>query len=316
MSAVRIPWLLVVASLLLWGRVIAATPKSPGSIEDVAQCALNCLDQFLDGPIISQASKKRLCHDTSFNLIVTNCVRKACDVEDVLEYLRMEQNVCGRPSLDNDHSIRALNFFILGVAVTAVALRITTKVCRFTRWGLDDYFIIAAAAFTFLQCGMMIATTYEGLGHNIWTLDEDSVKKFFVYVLVVEFAYVLSLCLIKVSILCFFHRTFPAPLFRTIIIWTIGFTVLSAIVVCILASLQTFPTQPTQQGWKDDTSTHFKLDTQSLVLSHAGINVALDIWMFILPLTQLYHIGLKTKKKIGVILIFSVGIFPEKQTIA
>ncbi|KAL3600042.1 hypothetical protein FPOAC2_04271 [Fusarium poae] len=31
--------------------------------------------------------------------------------------------------------------------------------------------------------------------------------------------------------------------------------------------------------------------------------------MFVLPLTQLYHLGLKPKKKAGVMLIFSVGIF-------
>lgn len=51
-----------------------------------------------------------------------------------------------------------------------------------------------------------------------------------------------------------------------------------------------------------------RLDIQALILSHAGINVALDVWMFILPLTQLYNLGLKTRKKIGIILMFSVGI--------
>jgi hypothetical protein len=53
--------------------------------------------------------------------------------------------MCGRPDLDNDHNIRAINFFILGIAVTAVTLRIVTKVYRFTRWGADDYLIIAAS---------------------------------------------------------------------------------------------------------------------------------------------------------------------------
>ncbi|KAF4992391.1 hypothetical protein FGRMN_7203 [Fusarium graminum] len=312
MRAFSISWPFVVALLSLWGRVIAATPKTFESIDDVAQCALDCLDQFLDGPIPSQASEKRLCHETSFNLMVTKC---NIHWHASTEYLRMEQNVCGRPDLNNDHNIRAIHFVILSVVITVVALRLTTKVYRFTRWGVDEFFIIAASALAVLQFSMTIAMTYKGLGHNIWMLDEDSVTTYFVYSLVVEFAYVLSLCLIKVSILCFFHRTFPAPIFRTIIIWTIGFNVLSAVVFGILAGLQSFPTQPTQDGWKDDTSTQFKLDIMAVIISHAGLNVAMDIWMFILPLTQLYHIGLKTRKKIGVILIFSVGIFPEQQTI-
>jgi hypothetical protein len=53
--------------------------------------------------------------------------------------------MCGRPDLDKDHNIRAINFFILGFAVTAVTLRIVTKVYGFTRWGADDYLIIAAS---------------------------------------------------------------------------------------------------------------------------------------------------------------------------
>ncbi|KAJ4252368.1 hypothetical protein NW762_010966 [Fusarium torreyae] len=44
-------------------------------------------------------------------------------------------------------------------------------------------------------------------------------------------------------------------------------------------------------------------------ISHGAINVALDIWMLILPITQLYKIGLKLKKKLGVIAMLSVGLF-------
>jgi hypothetical protein len=107
--------------------------------------------------------------------------------------------------------------------------------------------------------------------------------------------------------LWFFYRTFPGVGFQRIVKWTIAFNIISALCICIFAACQSFPTEPTQEGWKDESS-GLKLNIQALVISHAGINVGLDIWMLILPLTQLYHLGLKTRKKIGVILIFSVGI--------
>ncbi|KAM6517657.1 hypothetical protein FSOLCH5_008624 [Fusarium solani] len=44
-------------------------------------------------------------------------------------------------------------------------------------------------------------------------------------------------------------------------------------------------------------------------ISHGALNVALDIWMLILPLSQLVKLGVKFKKKVGVIAMFSVGIF-------
>lgn len=43
-------------------------------------------------------------------------------------------------------------------------------------------------------------------------------------------------------------------------------------------------------------------------ISHGALNVALDIWMLILPLSQLLKLGVKFKKKVGVIAMFSVGI--------
>ncbi|QPC78026.1 hypothetical protein HYE68_008778 [Fusarium pseudograminearum] len=129
------------------------------------------------------------------------------------------------------------------------------------------------------------------------------------YLLVVEFTYVLSLCLIKLSILFFFLRIFPDPTFITIIRWTIALTILSTTIILVLAALQSAPTEPSQDGWDGFPNSGPRLDIQALILSHAGINVALDIWMFVLPLTQLYNLGLKARKKMGIMLIFGVGIF-------
>ena len=59
--------------------------------------------------------------------------------------MRTECVACNRPDIDNDHNIRAINFFILGAILVAVGIRIWTKVYRFTKWGIDDYLIITAA---------------------------------------------------------------------------------------------------------------------------------------------------------------------------
>ncbi|KAH7261660.1 hypothetical protein BKA59DRAFT_518643 [Fusarium tricinctum] len=308
MNPPTIPRLFVVALLCFRTHVVADRSQPAKPLEDSAPCAISCLNKLLEPPILSSQNKEWLCRDDDLSDSVTSCVRRDCTVRELLDFLNSEQSMCGRPDLDNDHNIRAINFLILGIAVTAVTLRIVSKVYRFTKWGVDDYLIIVASVFTAIQCSLMVAMTYEGLGHNIWTLDSNSITKFFTYLLVVEFAYVLSLCLIKVSILWFFYRTFPGVGFQRIVKWTIVFNILSAIIICVFAGCQGFPTEPTQQGWKNE-HTGYSLDIQALVISHAGINVGLDIWMFILPLTQLYHIGLKTRKKIGVILIFGFGIF-------
>lgn len=49
-------------------------------------------------------------------------------------------------------------------------------------------------------------------------------------------------------------------------------------------------------------------NTLKIVLAHCVVNLALDIWMLILPLTQLYNIGLKLNKKINVMAMFGLGL--------
>ncbi|KAK6725328.1 hypothetical protein SNK04_004133 [Fusarium graminearum] len=170
---------------------------------------MKCLDKFLERPIFSDASIERLCNVTTVSDNVLVCVRGGCSVKDLLEYMREERVSCNRADIDNDHNIRAINFFILGAILVSISIRLSTKFHRFTKWGVDDYLIIPAAILAAIQTIIMILMTWSGLGHDIWTISEETTTRFFIYLLVVEFTYVLSLCLIKLSILFFFLRIFP-----------------------------------------------------------------------------------------------------------
>lgn len=298
-------WPIVVIAISLCEPVYAKEYR----VQDAPECAMKCLDKFLERPIFSDASIERLCNVTTVSDNVLICVRGGCSVKDLLEYMREERVSCNRLDIDNDHNIRAINFFILGAILVSISIRLSTKFHRFTKWGVDDYLIIPAAILAAIQTIIMILMTWSGLGHDIWTISEETTTRFFIYLLVVEFTYVLSLCLIKMSILFFFLRIFPDPTFITIIRWTIALTILSTTIILVLAALQSAPTEPSQDGWDGFPNSGPRLDIQALILSHAGINVALDIWMFVLPLTQLYNLGLKARKKIGIMLIFGVGIF-------
>jgi hypothetical protein len=195
------------------------------------------------------------------------------------------------------------------MVVVLVVSRIVVKMQRTQSWGADDITIIAAAVFTVVQCIMMGLMTFKGLGRNIWLFNDKTITTFYVYLLVVQYAYVLSLCLVKLSILFFFLRTFPDQRFRTFVKWTIGFNILTTIIFSICGALQRQPIYLLWEGWKDFPPKGTTLNIPAIIFSHAAINIALDVWMFVLPLTQLYHLGLKPKKKAGVMLIFSVGIF-------
>lgn len=90
--------------------------------------------------------------------------------------------------------------------------------------------------------------------------------------------------------------------------WTMGSILLTTLICLILLSIQRTPLHLFWEGWKDKVPKGVILDVHALGISHGAINVVLDIWMLILPLTQLYALGIKLKKKIGVIAMFSVGL--------
>ncbi|OHE91517.1 CFEM domain-containing protein [Colletotrichum orchidophilum] len=61
-------------------------------------------------------------------------------------------------------------------------------------------------------------------------------------------------------------------------------------------------------GWKGDMKGKC-FDLNAFAMSHGALNVALDAWMLVLPAKQVFSLRMQRKKKLGVMLMFSVGIF-------
>ncbi|KAM5384612.1 hypothetical protein ACJZ2D_001357 [Fusarium nematophilum] len=215
------------------------------------------------------------------------------------------------------------------LAIVCFAMRMTSKTLG-SQWGSDDSLIMASFVFTisfviilqiseswplrtaaFAPNPSSYSVIPQGLGLNIWVLTDDQITTFQKCLVVAEFDYVFTLSLIKASILLFFLRifAFSGKRFRIVVWLTMVYNFLSCLLFLIMGTLQRRPLRLLWDGWKDEEPRGEMLDVNALAFSHAGINVALDVWMLVLPLIQLYQLGLKTRKKIEVIAMFSVGVF-------
>jgi hypothetical protein len=113
---------------------------------------------------------------------------------------------------------------------------------------------------------------------------------------------------VNASILAFYLRIFPDRKFR-ITVWLTQTFNLSSTFVCLIVMLTL--RRPVALNWEDweGIYPYGRVRSQELLyLTHAMLNITLDVWMVIIPTTQLYYLGLKIRKKIGVIAMFSVGI--------
>ncbi|CAD0020580.1 unnamed protein product [Aureobasidium pullulans] len=129
-----------------------------------------------------------------------------------------------------------------------------------------------------------------------------------VFSVLCEIFYFASLTATKISILAFFLRVFPQQQFRKIIYGVIGICVAYGLSF-VLAT--TFQCNPVPYSWKQLDST-YQGSCNNIHLQgwmSAIFNIIIDLIILILPLKELYALQTSLKKKLMVMVMFSLGIF-------
>lgn len=146
-----------------------------------------------------------------------------------------------------------------------------------------------------------------GLGRDIWTLEPWKITVFLKITFVFEVLYTLTLGLIKTSILFLYLRIFLDPRFRRIVWATQVFNLLLVVSFIVSDFLQC---QPISFMWEsqDSDKTGHCFNINALAWAHSALNIALDFWMLYLPATQVWSLQMQVKKKIGILLMFGIGI--------
>ncbi|KXH47662.1 hypothetical protein CSAL01_07022 [Colletotrichum salicis] len=267
------------------------------SLADAPQCSTKCLFQAMSQPAFANQSQAELCVDEGFNNFVGGCVQQGCSM--------VESLTCGFPLSDYRNESRATSLSMFILAVAFFACRITVKVMSFCLPLTNNPGQAALIPFVVLIQYMIP----QGLGLDIWVLHDYQITTFLRYLLMVQTLYIFVLAIIKASILLFFLRIFPEKKFRIAVWWTLAYDLFVGFIFIVFSLVQRQPTWLIWEGWRDKDLRGVILDLNKMGLAHGGMNIALDVWMLILPLTQLYKLNLKMKKKLGIIAMFSVGIF-------
>ncbi|KAJ0269410.1 hypothetical protein COL940_012497 [Colletotrichum noveboracense] len=118
---------------------------------------------------------------------------------------------------------------------------------------------------------------------------------------VLQLFYILDLAVIKASIICLYLRVFSIRSFRT------GFNFLLGFSYVLLSLVQCQPLNHYWNGW-DGRHPGKCADLNLIGLTHVGFNIGLDVWMLILPASQVYKLNLPLKKKLGVMAMFGVVV--------
>ncbi|KAK2770921.1 CFEM domain-containing protein [Colletotrichum kahawae] len=122
--------------------------------------------------------------------------------------------------------------------------------------------------------------------------------------------YTLAIAALKATILFFYQRVFGgfSSLFTTILWCTQAFNLLTFIGFTIPTIAQCQPLSFAWEGW-DGRHEGFCLNILSMIVTHAAVNIGLDIWMLVLPSTQVLRLNLRWREKAEILAMFGIGIF-------
>jgi len=188
-----------------------------------------------------------------------------------------------------------------------VIIRLVFKTLVTRKLTSDDYvFVLLTLLATPNTVITHFGTVANGVGRDIWTLTPQNINDFLFYFYIETFIYFFNVMLNKLCLLLFYLRIFPGRTVRHLLLGTITFAVLYGVVFFFLGIFQCWPVSYVWLHW-DGEHEGKCLNLNAIAWSNAGISIALDLWMLVIPLAQLKNLTLHWRKKVGVALMFFVG---------
>ncbi|OHE92445.1 CFEM domain-containing protein [Colletotrichum orchidophilum] len=295
-------------------------------LPDIPQCAVRCQLEAIPQTACAPNNQTCLCKDTSYINLVEPCVKANCKVKEALgQYMKpplkepllivhpVTQNIttteCGFPTTNDFAVIKIIRIVLFLVLPTlAIILRLIVKIARISTWGADDTTIVLAYIFLITIIPLNHLNEMNGAGRDIWTLSFDQIDHYFMTFFIAQLLYTTNLMLIKCSILFIFLRIFPGEKIRVVLWATQAFSLALGVAYILLGVFQCQPIDLVWKQWSREYPGHC-VPLITIGLSHGAINIALDVWMLLLPVTQVMALNMKRQKKWAVLFMFSLGLF-------
>ncbi|ROT43748.1 CFEM domain-containing protein [Sodiomyces alkalinus F11] len=302
--------LAVVIQLAVWTLVQAQETDPLASLMVFPECARPCIATAFMGGLCAPTDQACICGDEQFQQNVTLCVSESCIIPDMLATRNTSLTNCNVPVRDRSGDYVVISNAMAVTAAIFLVIRFVYKIfMAHVELGMDDWIILAAAISMIPSAVITVhGSAANGLGRDIWTLEPEQITKVLMYFYCMAFLYFAQVALVKLSIISFFMRIFPARETQRLLWGTFIFTTVYGAAFVLTAIFQCWPVHYFWTKW-DGLHEGSCASANAISWSNAAINIALDLWMLAVPLWQVRSLQLHWKKKIGVALMFVVGTF-------
>ncbi|KAK4233341.1 hypothetical protein C8A03DRAFT_48087 [Achaetomium macrosporum] len=274
-----------------WVATLAIASLAPLSCaQSMPACASQCLTKSLEQFKCAATEFDGICADQTLMDNVSACSLTACTLFEGLEARNATATVCKEPVRDRSHVAPVATAVTASMALAFVILRIYEAGVRHEFQWVDFCAVLAMICSIPMDVGEFYST-----------------HTFPLYTWVTQVSYIAAIILTKMTILCFFMHVFLSRVFRFVCIGTLVHCVLFIVTTTIAAVLACIPVQYAWSAWTG-SGEGVCFENNAFWWAHSATNIATDLWILALPIPQLLKLQLGRRKKIYLILMFSVGI--------
>ncbi|TQN73822.1 Satratoxin biosynthesis SC1 cluster protein 4 [Colletotrichum shisoi] len=298
---------------MLIGLMVAFLRASRASLLDYAgklpQCGLTCtLEQIPLSACKVVSNDTCICGDEKLRASVQTCLLERCKRLEAIDVARIEAEACKRPVRNRKVDIIA-PIVIQALGALAVPLRLYARWTTMHRFESDDLIMIFCGLLfiVFVTLGQLAGSV--AFGEDIWMVEPEELTFGLKIFFIDESFYLACLGLTKTSVLFFYLRIFPNKSFRRATYAAMTYIGLSTTIMLFMQIFQCIPFSFNWDGWKGDFGPHHCLNINVLAFVAGGLSISHDIIILFLPVPLLWHLNMGLRSKIGIFIMFSLGIF-------
>ncbi|KAK5056722.1 hypothetical protein LTR84_012254 [Exophiala bonariae] len=217
----------------------------------------------------------------------------------------------GLPPNPHGQELANISIIMCALAGVLVVARLCVRIFMQRNTGWDDYTLIASLM---LAIGMTICfnqEVYYGMGLHTKQVDADNKVMAFLWLWIAQLLYKFANGLTKISLVLLYLRIFPSRTFKMISWGVIGF-VISYCTVAVCMSI--WQCDPIEKAWRK-TLPGQCIKIGILWYVNSVFTLVADVLLIVLPLNQIWQLKLPLSQKIGLVFVFSLGIFVMACTI-
>ncbi|KAK7955852.1 uncharacterized protein PG986_005074 [Apiospora aurea] len=211
---------------------------------------------------------------------------------------------------DDQRAILVANVLMIAVPVIAVSLRLLSRRIAKRALNVSDYLMVAAVCVSaslsslsitgVVRCGL----GYDHMANIMENYGPEPITLLLKLLIGLQFTWVISLSLCKISILLLYRKLFPTPLIHwaslatsvLIAAWAVA-TIMAGCLIC----------QPISKNW-DLFMTGGDCGDQVLSFTVTGVtNLITDVMVLVLPLPNLYKLQAPIQQRVVLVGVFSLG---------